>query len=182
MPFRILTQDSLSPKKMKDGGSNMAVDMFLKLDGIKGESQDHKHKDEIHVLSWSWGVSQSATGHVGSGSGSGKANFHDISFSKYIDSASHNLLKHTATGKHIKAALLTVRKAGEKPLEFVKLAMTNCLVSSINTGGHGADDQLMENITLNFSEFEFSYTPQKPDGSGGAVLPFKFSIAENQPK
>ena len=37
----------------------MAVDMFLKLDGIKGESLDATHKDEIDVLAWSWGLSQS---------------------------------------------------------------------------------------------------------------------------
>ena len=44
----------------------MAVDMFLKVsNNIKGESKDHKHKDEIDVLAWSWGVSNSGTFHHG---------------------------------------------------------------------------------------------------------------------
>jgi len=160
----------------------MAVDMFLKLDGIKGEAQDSKHSDEIDVLAWSWGVTQSGTTHAGGGGGSGKASFQDIQFTKYVDSASHNLLKCAATGKHIKDALLTIRKAGDKPLEYIKITMKDCLISSISTGGSGGEDRLTESISLNFGEFEFAYTPQKADGSGGSVLPFKFDIAANEVK
>jgi len=159
----------------------MAVDMFLKLDGIKGESHDHKHKDEIQILSWSWGVSQTGTFGEGGGGGAGKANFHDVSFTKNVDSSSYNLLKHVATGKHIKEALLTVRKAGDKPLEYLKLKMTDCLISSVTNSGHSGDI-ISESLSLNFAEFEYTYTPQKADGSGDSPLPFKFSIKENQPK
>ena len=46
----------------------MAVDMFIKIGDIKGESTDDKHKDEIDVLSWSLGATQSGTsGHGGGG-------------------------------------------------------------------------------------------------------------------
>ena len=51
----------------------MAVDMFIKIDGIKGESADDKHKEEVDVLSWSWGMSQSGSAHMGGGAGAGKA-------------------------------------------------------------------------------------------------------------
>jgi len=160
----------------------MAVDMFLKLEGIKGEAADHKHKDEIDVLAWSWGASQSGTTHVGGGSGAGKANFQDVSVTKYVDKSSHALLKAVAVGQHIKSALLTVRKAGEKPLEYIKLTMKNCLISSVSTGGSGGEDRLTENITINFGNFQYEYTPQKADGSGDSVLPFGFDIATNEPK
>jgi type VI secretion system secreted protein Hcp len=158
----------------------MAVDMFLKLDDVKGESADDKHKDEIDVLSWSWGITQSATGHVGGGSGSGKANVSDIHITKYIDSSSHKLLKSTATGTHFKEALLTIRKAGEKPLEYIKITMKEVLISSISCGGSGGEDKLTENITLNFADVDYVYTPQKPDGSGGSALPFGYHIAQNK--
>lgn len=160
----------------------MAVDMFLKLEGIKGEAADAKHKDEIDVLSWSWGASQSGTTHVGGGSGAGKANFQDVSVTKWVDKSSHALLKAVSVGQHIPSALLTVRKAGEKPLEYIKLTMKNCLISSISTGGSGGEDRLTENITINFGNFQYEYTPQKPDGSGDSVLPFGFDIAKNEPK
>ena len=160
----------------------MAVDMFLKLEGIKGEAADDKHKEEIDVLAWSWGASQSGTTHVGGGSGAGKASFQDVSVTKYVDKSSHALLKAVAVGQHIKSALLTVRKAGEKPLEYIKLTMKNCLISSVSTGGSGGEDRLTENVTINFGDFQYEYTPQKPDGSGDAVLPFAFDIAANKPK
>ena len=160
----------------------MAVDMFLKMGDIKGEARDHKHKDEIDVLAWSWGASQSGTTHVGGGSGAGKANFQDISITKWVDKASPKLLKAVSTGQHIKEAKLTVRKAGEKPLEYIKITMKNCLISSISTGGSGGEDRLTENVTINFGEYAFEYTPQKDDGSADSVLPFSFNIEANEEK
>ena len=160
----------------------MTVDMFLKIEGIKGESADDKHKDEIDVLAWSWGASQSGTMHTGGGGGAGKANFQDVSVTKWVDKSSHALLKAVSVGQHVKSALLTVRKAGEKPLEYIKLTMKDCLISSISTGGSGGEDRLTENITINFGNFAYEYTPQKADGSGDAVLPFGFDIKANKPK
>ena len=159
----------------------MAVDMFLKIEGIKGESADDKHKDEIDVLAWSWGASQSGTMHTGGGGGAGKANFQDVSVTKWVDKSSHALLKAVSVGQHIKSALLTVRKAGEKPLEYIKLTLKDCLISSVSTGGSGGEDRLTENITINFANFAYEYTPQKADGSGDAVLPFGFDIKANKP-
>src|SRR5438270_10620750 len=99
----------------------MAVDMFIKIDDIKGESADAKHKDEIQVLSWSWGMSQSGTTHDGAGGGAGKVNVQDLTFTKYVDSSSPNLIKFCCNGKHFKQGLLTIRKAGEHPLEYLKI-------------------------------------------------------------
>src|SRR5215470_11993047 len=100
----------------------MAVDMFLKLDGIEGESKDHKHAGEIELLSFSWGVSNSSgLACAGGGGGAGKASFHDFAFVKRVDSATPQLMLHCATGEHIKTGLITVRKAGEKPTEFLKI-------------------------------------------------------------
>jgi type VI secretion system secreted protein Hcp len=160
----------------------MAVDMFLKIEGIKGESADDKHKEEIDVLAWSWGASQSGTMHTGGGGGAGKANFQDISVTKWVDKSSHALLKAVSVGQHLKSALLTVRKAGENPLEYLKITMNDCLISSVSTGGSGGEDRLTENITINFGNFAYEYTPQKEDGSGDAVLPFGFDIKANKPK
>ena len=60
--------------------------------------------------------------------------------------------------------------------------MKDCLISSVSTGGSGGEDRLTENISINFGNFAFEYTPQKEDGSGDAVLPFKFDIKANEPK
>lgn len=157
----------------------MAVDMFLKLGDVKGESRDSKHKDEVDVLAWSWGMSQSGTTHLGTGGGAGKVNVQDLSLTKYVDKASPNLIMAACNGKHYPEALLTVRKAGEKPLEYIKITMKEVLVSSISTGGSGGEDRITENVTLNFASFKVEYSPQKPDGTGDAAIEAAFNIAEN---
>ncbi len=159
----------------------MAVDMFLKIDGVDGESRDSEHKGEIDVLAWSWGLSQSGSTHMGGGGGSGKVNVQDISVTKWVDKASPNLMKYCCNGKHFKEALLTVRKAGEKPLECIKVKMNDLIISSVSTGGSGGEDRLTENLTLNFGKVAFEYQPQKDDGSkDGGAIPMAWNIKENK--
>jgi len=159
----------------------MAVDMFIKIDDIKGESIDKVHKGEVQVLAWSWGATQSGSTHIGTGGGAGKVNVQDLSFTKYVDKATTNLLQAVCNGKHFKAATLTVRKAGEHPLEYIKIHLEDILVSSISTGGSGGEDRLTENVTLNFGRFKVDYTPQKADGSGEATATVGFDIQKNTP-
>ena len=78
----------------------MALDMFLNMGPtIKGETRDKEQSktSDIDILSWSWGMSQSGTTHTGRGGGAGKANFQDISITKYVDSASNGLMTALAT-------------------------------------------------------------------------------------
>lgn len=157
----------------------MTVDMFLKLGDVKGESVDAKHKDETDILAWSWGMSQSGTAQMGGGGGAGKVSVQDLSLTKYVDKGSPVLMVACCNGKHFKEGLLTVRKAGENPLEYIKISMKEILVSSISTGGSGGEDRLTENVSLNFAEFKVEYTPQKDDGSGDAVIEGGWNIAEN---
>jgi len=160
----------------------MAVDMFMKISTIKGESSDKTHKQEIDVLAWSWGMSQSGTFHTGGGGGSGKVSVNDLSFTKYIDSSTNALMLGSCSGEHFDEAVLVVRKAGKDPLEYIKITMKNVLVSSINQGGSGGEDRLTENVTLNFAEFKFEYQPQNEKGGkeGGAKIA-GWSIAKNVP-
>jgi len=159
----------------------MAVDMFLKLEGCKGESQDKKHPDEIDVLAWSWGMSQSGTMHMGGGGGGGKVNVQDLSVTKYVDKSSPVLMQYCSIGKQFKEALLTVRKAGgDDPLEYILITMKDVIVTSVSTGGSGGEDRLTENCSLNFSQYKLEYQPQKPDGSAdGGKIPWEFDIAAN---
>jgi type VI secretion system secreted protein Hcp len=145
----------------------MAVDMFLKLDGIKGESKDKAHPaPSIHIESFSWGVSQTGAHSSGGGGGAGKCNVHDISVTKMLDVASPSLMLHCLNGKHIKEGLITVRKAGEKPLDYLKIKLADILISGVQHAGHNQSDLLTENVTLNFAKVWVEYQKQKADGAG----------------
>jgi type VI secretion system secreted protein Hcp len=141
-----------------------AVDYFLKIDGIPGESKDDKHPDEIQLESWSWGATNSGSMAAGGGGGAGKVNVQDFSFTMTVNKASPELFLACATGKHIDSAKLTCRKAGGEQQEFFKITFTKVMISSYQTGGSGGDIIPVESITFNFEKMEYSYAPQKEDG------------------
>lgn len=157
----------------------MAVDMFLKMPPIKGESRDSKHKEEIDVLAWSWGASNSGTAHMGGGAGSGKVNVQDLSVTKYVDGGSTDLMLACCDGTHFDEALLTVRKAGKDPVEYIKITMNEVLITSISTGGSGGEDRLTENVSLNFAKVKVEYTGQDEKGAAGKTTTMGWNIAEN---
>jgi type VI secretion system secreted protein Hcp len=157
----------------------MAVDMFIKIGDIQGESKDKKHGKEIDVLAWSWGMSNSGSAHSGGGAGAGKVNVQDLSFTKYVDSASPKLMLACCNGKHYDDALLTVRKAGEKPVEYIKIKLTEVLITSVSTGGSGGEDRLTENVTLNFGKVNYDYIPQDDKGAAGTAIPMSWDISAN---
>lgn len=161
----------------------MAVDMFLMLTGIAGESQDSKHKGQIDIDSFSFGVSQSGSGSRAGGSGSGKADFQDIAISKLVDKATPTLVNHCATGEHIKEALITVRKAGggkDGGKEYYKVKLTDVLVSSVQNSGNNAADFPSETITLNYARIDFEYLPQDSTGNVGGVVKSGYNLRENK--
>jgi type VI secretion system secreted protein Hcp len=157
----------------------MAVDMLLKIEGVDGESKIKDHEGEIDVLAWSWGLTQSGSMHTGTGGGSGKVNVQDVSLTKYVDKATPNLMRGCCNGKHFDAATLTIRKAGEDALDYLTIKMSPVLVTSLSTGGSGAEDRLTENVTLNFAKVEVAYTPQKEDGTGDAAVELNWNIEQN---
>lgn len=158
----------------------MAVDMFLKCKGLEGEALDGTHKDEIDVLAWSWGASNSGTSHTGGGGGAGKVNVQDLSVTKWVDKSSTALLLACCNGKHYDEMTLTVRKAGEKPLEYIVMIIKECLITSVSTGGSGGEDRLTENVSINFATVEVKYIEQKPDGTGQAPKRFAWDIPKNE--
>src|SRR5271169_1180358 len=155
----------------------MAVDMFLKLNGVDGESKDKAHTKEIDVLSWSWGMSNSGSAHVGGGAGSGKVSVQDLSLTKHLDSSSAKIMLSCCDGTHFDTALLTVRKAGgEKPVEYVTIKLQEVLITSVATGGCGGDDRLTENVSLNFAKVKVEYLPEEAKGGKGNMIPFGWDI------
>lgn len=144
----------------------MAVDMFLKIDGVEGESQDDKHKGEIDVMSYSWGAVNATDVGRATGAAAGKVSMQDFHFVMRVSKASPTLFVGCATGEHFKEANLTVRKAGGRDQqEFLKVTMTDLLVSSYQTGGSSGEDVPMDQVSLNFSKIAVFYKEQKPDGS-----------------
>jgi type VI secretion system secreted protein Hcp len=161
----------------------MPTDIFMKINGIQGESRDKGHKDEIDVLTWTWGLSnQVMAPSAGGGAGAGKVKFQDISFTHLVDKASPNLMLSCASGKHIQEARLTVRRSDPTtPQEFLLIKLQDVMVTGVQSSATRGPEGLMEQVTLNFAKVDFEYKAQRPDGALEAGAHFNWDLRLNKP-
>ncbi len=183
----------------------MAVDYFLKIDGIQGESADDKHKNEIELHSWSWGASNVGTSSSGGGGGAGKVNVGDFMLMKNTDKSSPKLIEACTTGKHISSVVLVCRKQGGSQQEYLKITLTDVLVAGYDTHGgiltgrrqHGAVNSPargatpgvatqappvpMEQFSLNFSKIEYEYKEQDSQGNLKGPVKTVWDVKANKP-
>jgi type VI secretion system secreted protein Hcp len=155
------------------------IDLFLKLDGISGESQDVKHKGEIDLQSFSWGEASEAG--PSQGAGAGKVAMQDFHFVTRVNKASPLLFLACAMGKHIKDAFLTARKAGKEQQEFLLFKFSDLLISSYQIGGAEVGEVPMEQVSFNFSRIDFEYRAQKPDGTLADPISAGWDVKQNKP-
>ncbi|MFL6038426.1 MAG: Hcp family type VI secretion system effector [Gaiellaceae bacterium] len=157
----------------------MAVDYFLKIDGIEGESQDAGHKGEIDVEAWSWGETQAHPAGVGGGGGAGKVSMSDFSFTTRLSKASPTLFLTCASGAHIKAAWLTGQRGGGKHSDyFLKWTFSDLLISSYQAGA--AEDVPVDNVSFSFAKIEVEYKQLKADGTLGGSFKAGWDLKKNQ--
>ncbi|MBW7984865.1 Hcp family type VI secretion system effector [Enterobacillus tribolii] len=158
----------------------MAQDMFIKIDGIEGESLDAIHKNEIEVLSWRWAGSQHSNMHSGSGGGAGKATVEDFMFTHYTDKASPNLLSYCLTGKHIKNIVFVIRKAGGDPLEYMTIKFTDVIITRVGMAGSVEDESRpREEVTFSFTKVTQDYVMQNAEGSKSGVVSASYDVKAN---
>ncbi len=124
----------------------MAVNAFLKIDGIVGD-----HKGEVQLESFSWGVSNPETACGGGGGGSGKPSFQDLSFRSRLGSQSLSLFLAAVTGRHIKDATLTV--PGQIAVTFSSLIVSNYKEDlSFIKSSEGEASVPLEFVSFNFAK------------------------------
>lgn len=158
-----------------------STNMYLKLDGIDGESLDTDHQDWIEVESLSWGVSNPASFAINQGGQATQADVLGFTISKHMDKASVNLFKASNTGKHIASGNLECLKLdGDSRVVYFKVDFTDLVVSNVMWSGSGQDQALHETVTFAFAEFKQSYKLQQDAGSAGGSTDFGFNIQTSQ--
>ena len=155
-------------------------DIYIKLDGIDGESKDSQHKDWIDVLSFGYSVSQSSSAFTGGGSGVGKASFDTLSFTHYIDKASPNLFLYCARGKHISTVELSCCKSGGGSQEYMRITLDDVIIASVSPSGANADVQMSEMVSLSYAKIKVEVKEQKNDGTMGAAVTGAWNVKENK--
>ena len=154
---------------------------FMKFEGIKGESIDQVHKEEIDVLSWSWGASNSTGYQVGTGRTEGKVSFQDFTFTHEYDKTSPALALRCFSGKHIPEAIFSLtRIVNDDPVDILVITFSNVLVSSIAHGGSSTSDQLpVENVSIVYEKFQLEYSLYNKDGSKSGTSRAAWDLRSN---
>jgi type VI secretion system secreted protein Hcp len=144
--------------------------MFLSVTGarhgqISGEAHDEKHKNEVEVLGWSWGMQGKPS--LGGGVATGKATIRELKITKHVDKASTALMSALRSNEPIKVAILTIRKAGKTPLEYLVIKIEDGRVMSldIEVGDGSSNVALVERVSFSFNKISIEYKPQGPDGN-----------------
>ena len=157
----------------------MAVDMFLKVDGIPGESTDDAHAEWIELISFSHGVDQPTSGSSRTkGRTGGRADFGAFKVEKSIDTSSPDLNIFCASGQHIPTVELEMCLATGDKHTFMRYVLKDVIVSSYSIHG-GSEDRATEEVEFNYGEIEWEYTPIEHDGSAGAAIGRGWSLEKN---
>jgi type VI secretion system secreted protein Hcp len=162
----------------------MPMDMFIKFDGIDGESTDDKHAKWIEVLSFTHGMSQIIGGSrssTGAATG-GRVDIQDFNFQKSTDATTPKLHLFCCNGTHIKKGVFEVCKAtGDKTL-FYSIVMNDLIISSVSaTGARNGDGVPSESVTVNAGEYEWTYVPtDQKTGKPAGKMASKWSLVTNK--
>jgi type VI secretion system secreted protein Hcp len=166
-----------------------ASDYYLKIDGIKGESVNEKHKDWIEISSFSWGLSQtSAVG--GGGAGTGKVSLQDFHFTMNSSKASPKLMLACATGQRIPSLQFVVARPDDATgagVDYYVVTLSDVLVSSYQSSGGPPpagspttqSPPVTESVSFNYTKIEWTYVPATDDGTGPVTVAFDGSTLTN---
>jgi len=156
----------------------MAVDYFLKLDGIDGEAQDANHKNEIQIMSWSWGASQVSSVAGTGGSGAGKVDLSDFSIMTYFDKATPKFFKNICAGAHIKTGTMNAIKSGADGKPYLKVDFKELFVSSLQISG--SSEVPTVSVSFSYNEIKIDYSTQNEQGNLTSTGPVNYSTKENK--
>jgi type VI secretion system secreted protein Hcp len=152
-----------------------AVDMFLKIEGVDGESADSRHRGWIDVLSVDWDVTRPSGSTAGART-SAPATFGGLTVSKTVDKSSPSLYLACADGRHVRQATLVAYRAGESARPYYEIVLTDVMVTAVGVSGGPTEDALTEYVTLNFRQVQWTYTPMDASGRGRGQVTTSWDI------
>jgi len=158
----------------------MAIDMFLKVDGVSGETKDAKHAGCVDALSFNWGANQPGNMHIGGGGGAGKVTFNDLNVQAYIDKATPTIMQFCASGKHVSAVTLTICKAGGNPVEYTQIELQDVIVTGTDFNGAGSADRILVNYRFQAAKVKLHYWEQTSQGGKGPETQSGWDIKANR--
>lgn len=158
----------------------MAVDMFMRVEGVNGESKDSNHKDWSDIRSFAWGATQPGNMVSGGGGGVGKASFNDLQVVARIDKAAPSVLKNCASGKHLSKVEVSICKAGGSQIEYTRITLDEVLVTSVQYSADPETESVLVQYGFQAAKVKQQYWEQTDKGGKGAESVLAWNIKENK--
>ena len=158
----------------------MAVDYYLKVDGIPGEATTKHFSGQIQLLSFSWGGSQTSTVAGTGGSGAGKVDLSGLSVTKHLDKATPKFFNALCAGAHIKSAVLSATKAGGGGGTggvFLKITLGELFVTSLHTSA--STEVPTESVSFSYNTIKVEYSTQDDQGVLTAAGDVSYDLKAN---
>lgn len=159
------------------------MSIFMKYEGIKGESSDQGYKDWIDIENWRWGTRRKITSNSSTQSDreSSNATITDLTISKHVDRSTPKLFVESCCGRGKEVKLhLTKTGTGSGADVYLEYTLKNSLICDYTVGGSAQDTKRpMEHITISFVELEVKYIPYDEDGAAKAAIAVGFDSATN---
>lgn len=157
----------------------MSSSIFLKVDGITGESTESAHIGWVDVENFSWGASQPHNIDFGGGAGAGKASFTNLSVHAHIDKATPAILRYCSNGKHISSVQLSMVKAGGSQIEYSRITLEDVLITSVLYNGSTSRSMVGMSYRFQAAKVTQQYWVQSNSGNQGAESAFSWNIKSN---
>lgn len=159
----------------------MALDAFLKIDGIPGESTDDKHKDWIEIQTVDLSAIQPVSNVVSTAGGAtaGRVEHQDLVIFKLADKSTPKLFEATNGGKHIKEVMLELCRSGSDKQKYLVIKMEQVLISRFHLSAAG--DFPTEEIHFNYGKITITYSQQKrADGIAAGSVTAGWDLTTNK--
>ena len=158
----------------------MTVSVFMKPDGITGESTDEGHKNEIKLTSCSFSAhNSSAYNNASKTVSKGQAMMADIAFTKEADKTSVELFKACASGKVIPKVVISFQTnvGDDKKIDFLKYELENVVVNNYN---FNASDMADESGSLTYAKISQTYDQRDEKGTSKGKVNGFFDVLLNK--
>lgn len=156
----------------------MAVDYFLKIDGVDGESEDEKHKKQIQIMSFSWGASNVSSVAGTGGSGAGKANVSDFTIMTNFDKSTPLMFKNLTKGTHFKTGTMEAVKSGADGKPYLKVDFKELFCTSLQISASSEVPSVA--LSFSYNEIKIDYSAQNEQGNLVTTGAVTFNVKENK--
>ena len=161
----------------------MAIDVYLQLEGIKGESADSQHQGwmECEMADWMLTQPKSATSSSSGGHTAERCEHSTVALRKVSCLATPILLQYCSMGKTIPSAKIEFFRAdgAGTRVKYFEVEMSDVLISQVAPQVQEGE-VMSEHLSLQYAKVKWKYVQQKIGGGSAGLTVGGWDLSLNR--